>query len=51
MLYFNVRPLNDDEQRSPQVISCNELRREVSVLQSVANKQVDRIFSFDKVCF
>ncbi|CAK9320007.1 unnamed protein product [Citrullus colocynthis] len=48
---LRCRPLNDDEQRSnvPQVISCNEIRREVSVLQSVANKQVDRIFSFDKV--
>ncbi|KGN54222.1 kinesin-like protein KIN-5B [Cucumis sativus] len=48
---LRCRPLNDDEQKSkvPQVISCNEIRREVSVLQSVANKQVDRIFSFDKV--
>uniref|UniRef100_A0A9I9CG39 Kinesin-like protein n=1 Tax=Cucumis melo TaxID=3656 RepID=A0A9I9CG39_CUCME len=48
---LRCRPLNDDEQKSnvSQVISCNEIRREVSVLQSVANKQVDRIFSFDKV--
>ncbi|CAN1275074.1 Kinesin-like protein KIN-5B [Linum perenne] len=45
------RPLSDDEQRAnvPRAISCNEQRREVTVLQSVANKQVDRAFTFDKV--
>ena len=35
----------------PKVISCNEHKREVSVSQNLANKQVDRIFTFDKVCF
>ncbi|KAL6011244.1 hypothetical protein ACLOJK_001689 [Asimina triloba] len=45
------RPLLDDEQRLnvPKVISCNEQRREVTVLQNIANKQIDRSFSFDKV--
>ncbi|CAI0472575.1 unnamed protein product [Linum tenue] len=48
---LRCRPLSDEEQRAnvPRVISCNEHRREVTVLQSVANKQVDRVFSFDKV--
>ncbi|KAK4377543.1 hypothetical protein RND71_003839 [Anisodus tanguticus] len=45
------RPLNDDEQRInvPKAITCNESKREVSVVQNVANKQVDKIFTFDKV--
>lgn len=46
-----IRPLSEDEQRAnvPKVITCNEHKREVTVLQSVANKQVDRAFTFDKV--
>ncbi|KAF9675300.1 hypothetical protein SADUNF_Sadunf09G0017700 [Salix dunnii] len=45
------RPLNEDELRvhTPVVISCNEGRREVSALQNIANKQIDRTFLFDKV--
>ncbi|XP_075103400.1 kinesin-like protein KIN-5B isoform X2 [Nicotiana tabacum] len=45
------RPLNDDEQRInvPKAITCNESKREVSVVQNVANKQVDKVFTFDKV--
>lgn len=45
------RPLNDDEQRInvPTAITCNEGKREVSVVQNIANKQVDKIFTFDKV--
>lgn len=31
------------------VISCNELRREVTAIQNIANKQIDRTFAFDKV--
>jgi hypothetical protein len=31
-------------------VSCNENKREVIVMQTVANKQVDRVFNFDKVC-
>ncbi|KAL5716614.1 hypothetical protein ACHQM5_009753 [Ranunculus cassubicifolius] len=48
---LRCRPLNDEEQRQniPRVISCNEQRREITVLQTIANKQVDRPFSFDKV--
>ncbi|XP_058109799.1 kinesin-like protein KIN-5B [Magnolia sinica] len=48
---LRCRPLTDDEQRLnvPKVISCNEQRKEVTVLQSIANKQVDRAFTFDKV--
>ncbi|CAK9155209.1 unnamed protein product [Ilex paraguariensis] len=48
---LRCRPLNEDEQRLnvPRVITCNEHKREVTVLQSVANKQVDRVFTFDKV--
>ncbi|XP_061351325.1 kinesin-like protein KIN-5B [Gastrolobium bilobum] len=48
---LRCRPLSDDEQRSnvPKVVSCNENKREVTVMQTVANKQVDRVFTFDKV--
>ncbi|KAL7136508.1 hypothetical protein ABFS83_10G035900 [Erythranthe nasuta] len=48
---LRCRPLNDDEQRLnvAKVVTCNETRREVTVLQSVASKQVDRVFTFDKV--
>lgn len=45
------RPLSDDETRlhTPVVISCNENRREISAIQNIANKQIDRTFVFDKV--
>ncbi|GER34434.1 kinesin-related protein-like [Striga asiatica] len=45
------RPLTEDETklRAPVVISCNESRREVCALQNIANKQMDRTFTFDKV--
>ncbi|XP_021716249.1 kinesin-like protein KIN-5D [Chenopodium quinoa] len=45
------RPLNEDERRLqiPVVITCNEIRREVSAAQLIANKQIDRTFTFDKV--
>lgn len=45
------RPLSEDEIRlhTPVVISCNEGRREVSAIQNIANKQIDRTFAFDKV--
>ncbi|OAY62739.1 125 kDa kinesin-related protein, partial [Ananas comosus] len=48
---LRCRPLSDDEMRvnTPVVISCNEHRREVSALQTIANKQIDRTFMFDKV--
>ncbi|OIW05778.1 hypothetical protein TanjilG_23564 [Lupinus angustifolius] len=45
------RPLSEDESRvnTPIVISCNEGRREVSAVQNIANKQIDKNFAFDKV--
>ncbi|KAI5325565.1 hypothetical protein L3X38_034639 [Prunus dulcis] len=48
---LRCRPLSDDEQRMniQKVISCNEHKREVTVLQSLNNKQVDRVFTFDRV--
>ncbi|OAY81248.1 125 kDa kinesin-related protein, partial [Ananas comosus] len=48
---LRCRPLNEEEVRSniPVVISCNELRREVLATLSIANKQIDRTFVFDKV--
>ncbi|XP_010259969.1 PREDICTED: kinesin-like protein KIN-5D [Nelumbo nucifera] len=48
---LRCRPLSEDEMRvnTPVVISCNEHRREVSAIQNIANKQIDRTFAFDKV--
>ncbi|KAL5765965.1 hypothetical protein ACOSP7_016582 [Xanthoceras sorbifolium] len=45
------RPLSEDETRvhTPVVIACHEGRREVSAVQNIANKQIDRTFLFDKV--
>lgn len=51
-MFAFCRPLSEDELRvhTPVVISCNEGRREVSAVQNIANKQIDRTFLFDKVC-
>ncbi|WOL08474.1 kinesin-like protein KIN-5A [Canna indica] len=48
---LRCRPLSEEELRinTPIVISCTEHRREVSAVQSIANKQIDRTFLFDKV--
>nr|AMS24216.1 kinesin 5c protein [Marsilea vestita] len=48
---LRCRPFNDEELRTsaPQVVSCNEHRREVSVNMNIAAKQIDRTFTFDKV--
>lgn len=48
---LRCRPLSDEEQKCnvPKVITCNEHKREVTILQNVANKQVDKLFTFDKV--
>ncbi|KAJ0978435.1 hypothetical protein J5N97_013909 [Dioscorea zingiberensis] len=48
---LRCRPLSEDELRvnTPAVISCNELRREITAIQNIANKQIDRTFAFDKV--
>nr|KAJ0188521.1 hypothetical protein LSAT_V11C900463440 [Lactuca sativa] len=48
---LRCRPFSDDELRNnaPQVVTCNEYQREVAVSQSIAGKQIDRVFTFDKV--
>lgn len=48
---LRCRPFSEDELRSnaPQVITCHEQHREVSVSQNIAGKQHDRTFTFDKV--
>ncbi|BBN07677.1 kinesin family member 11 [Marchantia polymorpha subsp. ruderalis] len=48
---LRCRPFSEDELKSnaPQVISCYEHRREVTVCQNIATKQIDRTFTFDKV--
>nr|XP_010937758.1 kinesin-like protein KIN-5A [Elaeis guineensis] len=48
---LRCRPLCDEEMRvnTPVVISCVEHRREVTAVQNIANKQIDRTFVFDKV--
>lgn len=52
-LFVLYRPLSEDEARihTPVVISCNDNKREVCAVQTIANKQIDRTFLFDKVCF
>ncbi|XP_052172781.1 kinesin-like protein KIN-5C [Diospyros lotus] len=48
---LRCRPFNKEELRSnvPRVVTCNEYQREVAVSQNVAGKQIDRVFTFDKV--
>ncbi|CAI9097700.1 OLC1v1034170C1 [Oldenlandia corymbosa var. corymbosa] len=48
---LRCRPFSEDELRNnaPQVVSCNEFQREVSVSQTIAGKHFDRVFTFDKV--
>lgn len=48
---LRCRPFSEEELRSnaPQVVTCNDYSREVSVSQSIAGKHIDRIFTFDKV--
>ncbi|KAL0410132.1 UNVERIFIED_CONTAM: Kinesin-like protein KIN-5C [Sesamum latifolium] len=48
---LRCRPFSDDELRNnaPQVVTCNEYMREVSVSQNIAGKHIDRVFTFDKV--
>ncbi|PSR98217.1 Kinesin-like protein [Actinidia chinensis var. chinensis] len=48
---LRCRPLSEDENRAktPVAISCNEHRREVSVIQNLAHKQIDKTFVFDRV--
>ncbi|KAI4364061.1 hypothetical protein MLD38_020200 [Melastoma candidum] len=48
---LRCRPFSDEELRTnaPQVVTCNEYQREVSVSQNIAGKHFDRVFTFDKV--
>lgn len=45
------RPFSNDELKNnaPQVVTCNDYQREVAVSQAIAGKQIDRVFTFDKV--
>ncbi|XP_022868889.1 kinesin-like protein KIN-5C [Olea europaea var. sylvestris] len=49
---LRCRPFSGDELRNkaPEVVTCNEYQREVSVSQSIAGKHFDRVFTFDKLC-
>ncbi|KAI7734063.1 hypothetical protein M8C21_014611 [Ambrosia artemisiifolia] len=48
---LRCRPFSDDELRNnaPHVVTCNDQQREVAVSQNIAGKQIDRVFTFDKV--
>ncbi|CAM8933452.1 unnamed protein product [Rhodiola kirilowii] len=48
---LRCRPFSGEELRTnaPQVVTCNDYQREVAVSQNIAGKQIDRIFTFDKV--
>ncbi|EPS73213.1 hypothetical protein M569_01542 [Genlisea aurea] len=48
---LRCRPFSEEELRNnaPQVVTCNEHQREVSVSQNIAGKHFDRVFTFDKV--
>ncbi|KAL6133281.1 hypothetical protein ACLB2K_065518 [Fragaria x ananassa] len=48
---LRCRPLSDDERKSnvQTVVSCNEQKREVTVVHSLNNKPADKVFTFDKV--
>ncbi|KAL8111873.1 hypothetical protein AgCh_019541 [Apium graveolens] len=49
--FVDGTPLSENEIRAhtPVVISCTENRREVCSVQTIANKQIDRTFMFDRV--
>ncbi|KAI3447639.1 hypothetical protein Pfo_004304 [Paulownia fortunei] len=48
---LRCRPLSEAEirARTPLVISCDELKQQVTATQNTAYKQIDRTFVFDKV--
>ncbi|CAL1399189.1 unnamed protein product [Linum trigynum] len=48
---LRCRPLNEDEKHlvSHAVISCNEKKGLVSLVQNTAHKQIDKSYQFDKV--
>lgn len=45
------RPLSDEEVKAntPVAVSCNKLKREVTVFQNMGTKQINKTFLFDKV--
>ncbi|KAM3341057.1 kinesin-like protein KIN-5D [Capsicum galapagoense] len=49
---LRCRPPNEDEMKvkGPMVISCDELKQEVTATLSTAVKQINKTFLFDKVC-
>ncbi|KAF3621187.1 putative succinate dehydrogenase assembly factor 1 -like protein, mitochondrial-like [Capsicum annuum] len=49
---LRCRPPNEDEMKvkGPMVISCDELKQEVTATLSTAAKQINKTFLFDKVC-
>ncbi|OIT08625.1 PREDICTED: kinesin-like protein KIN-5D isoform X2 [Nicotiana attenuata] len=49
---LRCRPPNEDEMKvkGPSVISCNDLRKEVTANLNTATKQLNKTFVFDKVC-
>ena len=48
---LRCRPVSDREiiDRTPQVVSCDEAAREVTLFQNAGGKQHSRTFRFDKV--
>uniref|UniRef100_M0ZPI7 Kinesin-like protein n=1 Tax=Solanum tuberosum TaxID=4113 RepID=M0ZPI7_SOLTU len=49
---LRCRPPNEDEMKmkGPLVISCDELKQEVTATLNTSNKQINKAFLFDKVC-
>ncbi|XP_016493310.1 kinesin-like protein KIN-5D isoform X1 [Nicotiana tabacum] len=49
---LRCRPQNEDEMKvkGPSVISCNDLKKEVTANLNTATKQLNKTFVFDKVC-
>ncbi|MCD7452807.1 Kinesin- protein 11 [Datura stramonium] len=49
---LRCRPPNEDEMKvkGPLVISCDELKQEVTATLNTATKQINKTFLFDKVC-
>lgn len=50
-IFLRCRQLSEEEERvnTHVVMSCNENRREVCIVQCIVNKHIDRTFNFDEV--
>ncbi|XP_074354143.1 kinesin-like protein KIN-5D [Apium graveolens] len=48
---LRCRPLSNEEMKAktPVAVSCNELKRDVTVFQNTGTKQINKTFVFDKV--